>query len=154
MPFNVPGVSTTGARCWGGDNALVTDDFWRMREMYGLQHTWITNAVKCGCSPTRKPDEAEVRACSKFLARELELLQPAIIAIVGKTKTAEIYWRAVGAASPQLESRPSVHVITHYSYARRPGGRGRMMEVWRPELERIISELRTRGLSEPQWLDL
>jgi hypothetical protein len=71
---------------------------------------------------------------------------------VGKTKTVDIYRRSIRANPPQLDTQPSVHVITHYSYARRPGGRGKMMEVWKPEFDRIADELRERGMAAPLWL--
>src|SRR5438105_845969 len=46
--FNVPGVGIDGWRCWGGYNAISTDQFWDIRREFGLEQTWITNVVKCG----------------------------------------------------------------------------------------------------------
>lgn len=153
-PFNVPDVVTQGARCWGGDNAFVTDDFWQVREKYGLGSTWITNVVKCGATVSARPVSDEIHACSGFLRRELEMLQPAVIALVGKSKTVEMYHKSVAKSGPRFTTLPAVIPITHYAYARRPGGRGRMMEVWDPEFDAIMRELVKRGLSEPQWLAL
>lgn len=154
LTFDVPGVRTQGARCWGGDNAFVTDDFWLVRERYGLGSTWITNVVKCGATASARPVSEEVRACSPFLKRELELIQPAVIALVGKSKTVEMFRESMEQSRPVFTTSPTVIPITHYAYARRPGGRGRMMEIWQPEFEQIRRELDRRGLTKPQWMQL
>jgi hypothetical protein len=150
--FIVPGTGVSGWRCWGGYNASVTDGFWKAREAYGLGNCWITNVVKCGAGPGMgKPNIAEIERCSTFLRRELEVIQPAVIALVGRTDTPKFFRRSIPSLS-FLDSSPKVVNITHYSYERRPGGRGRMQDVWAPEFKVILDELARRGWKEPVWL--
>jgi uracil-DNA glycosylase family 4 len=131
----------------------VTDDFWKMRTRYNFENCWITNVVKCGAGPGRgKPDDREVANCSVFLKRELEAIQPAVIALVGKRDTPDMFRKAMNASQAVFDQQPMVTPITHYSYARRPGGRGRMLEVWTHEFEAIKAELDRRGLTQPVWL--
>jgi uracil-DNA glycosylase family 4 len=47
-----------------------------------LHDVWVTAAVKCA-PPGNKPAPAERDACAPFLARELELLDPAVVVCLG-----------------------------------------------------------------------
>jgi hypothetical protein len=152
--FEVPlagGQSIGGRRCWAGDNAEATDGFWQMRRAYGLHHTWITNLVKCGATVSAKPRADEVRECVRFLARELTILRPAVIAIVGKSDTMKM-WRQARVDLSALEPVPSVIPISHFSYVRKPDGAAYLAKNWPAEFKAIIDELQVRGLQEPVWL--
>lgn len=151
--FALPGAQIDGWRCWGGYNATVTDGFWRARTKYGLQNCWITNIVKCGAGPgLGKPVSEEVLNCSPFLRREIEILQPSVIALVGKGDTVKFFKQSIKSLS-FVHPQPTVIPITHYSYARRPGGRGQMDQIWAPEFGAILNELRKRGQDDPVWLE-
>jgi uracil-DNA glycosylase family 4 len=45
---------------------------------------YITNMVKCRPPGNRDPQEDEMRACEPYLARQLELIKPAIICALGR----------------------------------------------------------------------
>lgn len=49
------------------------------------QDTFITNVVKCRPPANRVPEPDEVTACVPYLARQIELIQPQIIVILGAT---------------------------------------------------------------------
>ncbi|VAX11302.1 Uracil-DNA glycosylase, family 4 [hydrothermal vent metagenome] len=48
------------------------------------EDVYITNSLKC-CSQNRAITESEVRCCSSYLQRQIQLLQPKIILILGST---------------------------------------------------------------------
>jgi len=54
-------------------------------EAAGLKRSevYITNVVKCRPPNNREPREEEIRACSPFLEKQLELLKPAIVVTLG-----------------------------------------------------------------------
>jgi len=49
------------------------------------QHVFITNIVRCRPPNNRVPQEAEVQACLPFLHRQIELIDPQIIIVLGGT---------------------------------------------------------------------
>ena len=51
---------------------------WRREEVF------ITNIVKCRPPDNRDPEPDEIAACSPFLARQLELLEPALLVTLGR----------------------------------------------------------------------
>jgi DNA polymerase len=46
---------------------------------------FITNVVKCRPPSNRVPEEDEVAACRPYLERQIELIQPKVICILGRT---------------------------------------------------------------------
>jgi DNA polymerase len=46
---------------------------------------FITNVVKCRPPSNRVPEEDEVAACRPYLERQIELIQPRVICILGRT---------------------------------------------------------------------
>ena len=46
---------------------------------------FITNVVKCRPPSNRVPDEDEVTACRPYLERQIELIHPKVICILGRT---------------------------------------------------------------------
>ena len=63
-----------------------------MLAMIGLrrQQIYITNSVKCRPPQNRDPLNTEKVACSGYLRRQLELMQPKILVCLGRISAAEI----------------------------------------------------------------
>ena len=51
---------------------------WRREEVF------ITNVVKCRPPDNRDPEPDEIAACSKYLRRQLEILDPAVVVTLGR----------------------------------------------------------------------
>jgi uracil-DNA glycosylase len=75
---------------------------------YFREHVYLTSLTRCfpGKSPggngDRPPARAEIALCRRFLDRELELIQPKIVLLVGKL-----------AIDAFLEKRPLVETVGH-----------------------------------------
>lgn len=61
------------------DSMLAALGLARNRQVY------IANVLKCRPPNNRAPEPAEADACSPYLARQIELLQPKIVVALGKT---------------------------------------------------------------------
>jgi DNA polymerase len=48
-------------------------------------HVFITNVVKCRPPANRVPDADEVAACRPYLERQIELIRPKVICVLGRT---------------------------------------------------------------------
>jgi uracil-DNA glycosylase len=48
------------------------------------QNVYIANAVKCRPPGNRNPEKDEIAACSGFLARQIELISPKLIVLLGR----------------------------------------------------------------------
>jgi uracil-DNA glycosylase len=59
----------------------------QMIEAMGLQRkdVYICNVVKCRPPENRQPEEDEVRACSPFLMRQIDVIAPKVIVCLGAT---------------------------------------------------------------------
>jgi DNA polymerase len=55
---------------------------WRREEVF------ITNVVKCRPPDNRDPEPDEIAACAKYLRRQLEVLDPAVVVTLGRHSTA------------------------------------------------------------------
>jgi uracil-DNA glycosylase len=71
MPF----VGTAGKIL---SEALVYAGFMR-------EDVYITNVVKCRPPDNRRPNKQEMDSCNSYLRKELEIIQPKIICILGNT---------------------------------------------------------------------
>ncbi len=49
------------------------------------EDVYITNIVKCRPPDNRRPNKQEMYSCSSYLQKELEIIQPKIICILGNT---------------------------------------------------------------------
>jgi uracil-DNA glycosylase family 4 len=75
----------------------------RFQELLALaglrrEEVFVTNAVLChpdGGGRNRRPSPAEVRACSRWLSAQLDLVQPQLVVTLG-----EVALRALGLLSP------------------------------------------------------
>lgn len=61
------------------DNMLASLGLARTRQVY------IANVLKCRPPNNRTPDPLEAAACSPYLARQIELIQPKLVVALGKT---------------------------------------------------------------------
>ena len=57
----------------------------------GKHNAYFTNLIKCKTPKNRKPTTFEIRKCYDYLLKEIELVQPKIIVLLGKTVTNEIF---------------------------------------------------------------
>ena len=73
----------TIARCW--DETGNNIRFLEVRKKYGLENCFVTNVVKCGVRPNNnKHSPEEINNCSKFLKKEIEIIQPEVVVAVGR----------------------------------------------------------------------
>ncbi|SPE29651.1 Uracil-DNA glycosylase, family 4 [Burkholderiales bacterium] len=54
------------------------------RERSGEQAVFIANVLKCRPPGNRNPEATEVAACAPFLRRQIELLEPRLIVVMGR----------------------------------------------------------------------
>jgi uracil-DNA glycosylase family 4 len=57
---------------------------------------YIANVVKCRPPGNRDPAPAEIEACTPFLARQIELIDPAVVATLGKFATQYVLGTTAG----------------------------------------------------------
>lgn len=138
--FFVQGVGSY--RTWAGLNHR-TKPFFDMRRRLGFEHCMITNTVKCGCpSGVRdKPNTVEIGNCAPFLRREIELIQPAVVACLGK-KAME--WAAAVVADVDVAPHPAQIYLTHYSAHEPPP---ELLRIWATQFDEIKDAIRARGLA-------
>ncbi len=146
-----------GYRAWGGFLTGYDNKTWRFlktRYLYGLENCPIVNVVKCGFpgKVENKPTDGESTRCSRFLVKEIELLRPPVIVLVGKL--AEDYYAKHSAS--QLSYKPPVEPerVTHYSP--RNMSEKDLFGTWEREFEQIRAKLLRCGLpaerrSEDEW---
>lgn len=142
--FKVRGVK--GWQCW---NTTPQDARFRSaRERYGFQDCLVTNAVKCGVprpsTPANLTDE-EANRCAGFLADELRLLQPSVVACLGNSAL-QI---ALEHVLPALTFTPLPVLITHYSFR---GSASELEQRWRKDFARLRRALTARGTLENRML--
>ena len=138
--FLVGGIA--GYRCWAGYNPRSAP-FLAARKRYGFENCLITNTVKCGVPRPSTPAHltmSECRACAPFLVREIETVQPTVVACVGGSarRIFDEYTLA------RLSFRPSIVTVTHYAF------RGTAVERearWKTEFGSIQRALVRAGLT-------
>jgi len=109
----------------------------RMIEAMGLKRTqvYIANVVKCRPPNNRNPEPEEIAACTPFLERQLDILQPKVVVALGKFAAQTLLKTEVGIT--QLRGR-------FHSY------RGaQLMPTFHPAYL-----LRNPGAKKEAWLDL
>jgi len=78
-----PGVAEeeTGKPFTGKAGQLLN----RLNEIVGIEkHIYITNPVKCRPPGNRKPSPKELTACLPYLKKEIELIRPKVIVLLGR----------------------------------------------------------------------
>lgn len=138
----VPFVGRAGALL---DQMLLAVGLDRERDVY------VANTLKCRPPANRNPEPVETDRCRPFLLRQLELLQPGLIVLMGRFAAQSL----LGTDSPISTLRGRLHqaqlgvsqwpciVTYHPAYLlRNPADKGK---AWRDWLS-IRQELRGRGL--------
>jgi uracil-DNA glycosylase len=120
----------------------------QMIEAMGLQRNdvYICNVVKCRPPENRLPEEDEVKTCSPFLFRQLDVIAPKVIVCLGAVaaKTLLQTNRGISQFRGQwLEYRGSKLMATyHPAYLlRNPNAKG---EVWK-DLQKVMAVLGLSG---------
>ena len=120
---------------------------WRRQEVF------ITNIVKCRPPGNRDPEPDEIAACAPYLQRQLEILDPAVVATLGRFSMG--YFRpgeritqihgTTAAVAPQTGARDAVSFALFH-----PAAALRSTEVERQSfddiarLPRVLRETRAR----------
>ena len=95
----------------------------RMIAALGLtrEQTYIANVVKCRPPDNRTPTAEEAQACLRYLHRQIELIQPAVIVTLGATPLRELVgvsegitrvrgqWRRVQVGDREIPVMPTFH---------------------------------------------
>ncbi len=95
----------------------------RMIAALGLkrEETYIANVVKCRPPDNRTPTAEESQACLRYLHRQIELIQPAVIVTLGATPLRELVgvsegitrvrgqWRRVQIGDREIPVMPTFH---------------------------------------------
>jgi uracil-DNA glycosylase len=116
----------------------------QMIEAMGLQRSdvYICNVVKCRPPENRQPEKDEVAACSPFLFRQLDVLQPSVIVCLGSTAAQTLLQTNRGISQFRgewLDFRGFKMMATyHPAYLlRNPAAKS---EVWK-DLQKVMAEL-------------
>ncbi len=116
----------------------------RMIEAMGLdrQKVYIANVVKCRPPGNRNPEPDEIMACSPFLYRQIEVVQPKIIVALGKFAAQTLLNTTEGITSLRGKFYPyrstKIMPIFHPAYLlRNPSAK---KEAW-IDLKRVANEL-------------
>jgi uracil-DNA glycosylase family 4 len=116
----------------------------QMIEAMGLQRSdvYICNVVKCRPPENRQPEKDEVAACSPFLFRQLDVLQPQVIVCLGSTAAQTLLQTNRGISQFRgewLDFRGFKMMATyHPAYLlRNPAAKS---EVWK-DLQKVMAEL-------------
>ena len=130
----------------GRAGKLLTD----MIKAMGLQRedVYIANIVKCRPPDNRQPEHDEVAACSPFLMRQIDVIQPKVICTLGNTPTQTLMQTTQGISKFRgewFEFRNAKLMPTyHPAYLlRNPAAKA---DVWK-DLQKVMAVL---GLKAPQ----
>ncbi|GAB6159299.1 uracil-DNA glycosylase [Desulfotomaculum varum] len=81
------------------------------------QEVYIANVVKCRPPNNRVPTRAEAQACLPYLYRQIELIKPAIIVLLGSTALTNLIGpeaRITQMRGQWLESRSGIKIMPTY----------------------------------------
>jgi len=68
------------------------------------ENVYLTNAVKCHSPANRTPDTPELTACAPYLKRQIELIQPKLLVLLGSAAVASVLSEEADLAS--LRGKP------------------------------------------------
>ena len=148
MLFRSPGrdEDLSGEPFVGRAGKLLTD----MIKAMGLQRedVYIANIVKCRPPDNRQPEHDEVAACSPFLMRQIDVIQPKVICTLGNTPTQTLMQTTKGISrfrGEWFEFRKAKLMPTyHPAYLlRNPAAKA---DVWK-DLQKVMAVL---GLQAPK----
>ena len=109
------------------DNMLAALDIARGEQVY------IANAVKCRPPGNRTPEAAEMAACRPYLERQIALIRPKIIVLLGKAAVHSVLHqdKALGSMRGQRHDYQGIPVVVTYHPAyllRNPADKARVWE--------------------------
>ena len=92
------------------DNMLAAIDLRRSENVY------IANIVKCRPPGNRNPAPEEAQACSNYLQRQIELIQPKLIVALGKVAAVNLLGRdaSIAALRGQVHEHRGIPLIVTY----------------------------------------
>lgn len=98
-----------------------------------FEHTYIANVVKCRPPGNRVPRPEEARQCLPWLYRQIELLSPALIVLLGGTALQNLVdpqARITRARGQWLQSRSGIKIMPTYHPAALLRDPGKKRSVW------------------------
>ena len=96
----------------GNFNVSARDNFFQeMMTKYGVAGSYVTDIVKEGDIP-RRPTEEEIKKWLPFLLKEIEIIQPKIIIVLGKRTYEGSFKKYV---EPHIPKETKVDWVFHYS---------------------------------------
>ncbi len=108
----------------------------------GAQGAYLSNIVKCRPPHGRAPQAGELGQCTMYLQREMDLLRPKVILVMGRRAAQTLFGASSAqAALPLDKQRGTVH---HYHYRNTP------LVITYP----LQTLLRTSALKAGAWADL
>ena len=117
------------------------------------QQVYIANMVKCRPPQNRDPLPAEISACSKYLNRQIELIDPALIVTLGRFSLARFFpGESMTRARGRLRERDGrrIYPIMHPAAALyRQEMRSAIVEDFQ-RIPAILEEARRSPLAAPQ----
>lgn len=98
-----------------------------------FEHTYIANVVKCRPPGNRAPRPEEARQCLPWLYRQIELLSPALIVLLGGTALQNLidpHARITRARGQWLQSKSGIKIMPTYHPAALLRDPGKKRPVW------------------------
>lgn len=133
-----------------GPSGKLLDNMLAAIRLNRAENVFIANTIKCRPPANRNPREEEIRACSPFLERQIELLEPQAILAVGLFAAQTLLKSTAGVQTlrdkthvTQIAGREMPVVVTfHPAYLlRRPQAKAQAWE----DLKRIVKILGLRS---------
>jgi DNA polymerase len=75
----------------------------------GRKDVWVSNVIKCRPPGNRDPQPVEIESCHPYLMRQVELIEPRVIATLGNFATKLLTGSRVGIT--RVRGTPQVHEI-------------------------------------------
>jgi DNA polymerase len=75
----------------------------------GRKDVWVSNVIKCRPPGNRDPQPVEIESCHPYLMRQVELIEPRVIATLGNFATKLLTGSRVGIT--RVRGTPQVHQI-------------------------------------------
>ena len=125
---------------------------WGLLAQIGLTRgdVYIANVLKCRPPGNRDPQPDEIEACSPYLRRRLELVQPRIVVTLGNFATRLLLGRTAGISRLRGQVYPfrgARLIPTYHPAALLRGGRPEMMAEARTDF-RLIAETLAEVLAD------
>lgn len=113
---------------------------------------WIGNVVKCRPPDNREPEPAEIESCRDYLDRQIAIVDPRVIATLGRFSTAKFFPREKISrihGQPRRVGNRLVLPMYHPAAALHQGSLRRVVEQDFLKLPSAIAEAQKLASSEP-----